>query len=101
MSTQGRRKQFFVGGQGSKELDCAKSTPTSPNTGHLSRHRHSLGIFLVCPFVGFTIIINYFLLIVPSICKAAAHREIFDINSLRGKLQQLGLPNLQDIFIGR
>ena len=25
--------------------------------------------------------------------------EIFGINALRGKLHQLGLPNLQDIFI--
>ena len=31
---------------------------------------------------------------------AAVRREIFGINSLRGKLQQLGSPNLQDIFIG-
>ena len=31
---------------------------------------------------------------------AAACREIFGINALRGKLQQLALPNLQDIFIG-
>ena len=31
---------------------------------------------------------------------AAARREIFDVNALRGKQQQLGSPNLQDIFIG-
>ena len=31
---------------------------------------------------------------------AAARREIFGVNALRGKLHQLGLPNLQDIFIG-
>ena len=31
---------------------------------------------------------------------AAACREIFGINALRGKQQQLGSPNLQDIFIG-
>ena len=31
---------------------------------------------------------------------AAARREIFGINALRGKRQQLGSPNLQDIFIG-
>ena len=31
---------------------------------------------------------------------AAARREIFGINALRGKQQQLGSPNLQDIFIG-
>ena len=31
---------------------------------------------------------------------AAAHREIFGVNALRGKQQQLGSPNLQDIFIG-
>ena len=37
-----------------------------------------------------------------SICYTAAapRREIFDINALRGKLHQLGSPNLQDIFIG-
>ena len=27
--------------------------------------------------------------------------EIFGVNTLRGKLHQLGSPNLQDIFIGR
>ena len=27
-------------------------------------------------------------------------REIFGVNALRGKQQQLGSPNLQDIFIG-
>ena len=26
--------------------------------------------------------------------------EIFGVNTLRGKQHQLGLPNLQDIFIG-
>ena len=31
---------------------------------------------------------------------AAALREIFGVNALRGKQQQLGSPNLQDIFIG-
>ena len=31
---------------------------------------------------------------------AAARREIFGVNALRGKRQQLGSPNLQDIFIG-
>ena len=31
---------------------------------------------------------------------AAACREIFGVNTLRGKQQQLGSPNLQDIFIG-
>ena len=31
---------------------------------------------------------------------AAACREIFGVNALRGKLHQLGSPNLQDIFIG-
>ena len=31
---------------------------------------------------------------------AAAHREIFSVNALRGKLHQLGSPNLQDIFFG-
>ena len=31
---------------------------------------------------------------------AAAGREIFGVNTLRGKLLQLGSPNLQDIFIG-
>ena len=31
---------------------------------------------------------------------AAGRREIFGINALRGKLHQLGSPNLQDIFIG-
>ena len=31
---------------------------------------------------------------------AAARREIFSVNALRGKQQQLGSPNLQDIFIG-
>ena len=31
---------------------------------------------------------------------AAVRREIFGINALRGKLHQLGLPNLQDIFGG-
>ena len=30
---------------------------------------------------------------------AAARREIFGVNALRGKQQQLGSPNLQDIFI--
>ena len=30
----------------------------------------------------------------------AARREIFGVNALRGKQQQLGAPNLQDIFIG-
>ena len=29
-----------------------------------------------------------------------AHKEIFGVNALRGKLQQLGSPNLQDTFIG-
>ena len=28
------------------------------------------------------------------------HLEIFGVNALRGKQQQLGSPNLQDIFIG-
>ena len=31
---------------------------------------------------------------------ATARREIFGVNALRGKQQQLGSPNLQDIFIG-
>ena len=31
---------------------------------------------------------------------AAARREIFGVNALRGKLHQLGSQNLQDIFIG-
>ena len=31
---------------------------------------------------------------------AAARREIFGVNALRRKQQQLGSPNLQDIFIG-
>ena len=31
---------------------------------------------------------------------AAARTEIFGVNALRGKQQQLGSPNLQDIFIG-
>ena len=31
---------------------------------------------------------------------AAARREIFGVNALRVKLQQLGSPNLQHIFIG-
>ena len=31
---------------------------------------------------------------------AATCREIFDVNALKGKLHQLGSPNLQDIFIG-
>ena len=36
-----------------------------------------------------------------SVCyAAAARREIFGVNALRGKQQQLGSPNLQDIFIG-
>ena len=35
-----------------------------------------------------------------NICYAAACREIFGVNALRGKLYQLGSPNLQDIFIG-
>ena len=30
---------------GQKELDCSYSTPTYPQTGHLSCQRHSLGIF--------------------------------------------------------
>ena len=34
-------------------------------------------------------------------CATAAHSEIFIFNALRGKLHQLGSPNLQDIFIGR
>ena len=28
-------------------------------------------------------------------------RDIFGVNALKGKLHQLGSPNLQDIFIGR
>ena len=35
-----------------------------------------------------------------SVRYAAARREIFGVNALRGKLHQLGSPNLQDIFIG-
>ena len=36
------------------------------------------------------------------ICYAsAAHREIFDVNTLIGKLHQLASPNLQEIFIGK
>ena len=35
-----------------------------------------------------------------SVRYAAARREIFGVNSLREKQQQLGSPNLQDIFIG-
>ena len=31
---------------------------------------------------------------------ATARREIFGVNALRGKRQQLGSPNLQGIFIG-
>ena len=34
-----------------------------------------------------------------SIRYIAACREIFGVNALRGKLHQLGSPNLQDIFI--
>ena len=30
----------------------------------------------------------------------ATRREIFGVNALRGKQQQLGSPNLQDIFNG-
>ena len=100
---QGSRKQFFVGvgvGRGPKELDCADLTPTYPKIGHVLRHRHSLGI-LVHPFC---VIHNYyklFLFTVSSVHYAAARKEIFNVNSLRGKLQQIGSPNLQDIFIGR
>ena len=32
---------------------------------------------------------------------ADVRREIFGVTTLRGKLHQLGSPNLQDIFIGR
>ena len=35
-----------------------------------------------------------------SVRYAAARREIFGVNTLTGKQQQLGSPNLQDIFIG-
>ena len=37
-----------------------------------------------------------------SVCytAAATHREIFGVNTLRGKLHHLGSPNWQDIFIG-
>ena len=35
-----------------------------------------------------------------SVRYAAVHREIFSVNALRGKQQQLGSPNLRDIFIG-
>ena len=42
------------------KLDCTNSTPTYPQTGHLSRHRDSLGIFCSTHFVWFTIIMNYF-----------------------------------------
>ena len=35
-----------------------------------------------------------------SVRYAAARREIFGVNAVRGKQQQLGSPNLQDIFIG-
>ena len=31
---------------------------------------------------------------------ATTRIEIFGVNALRGKLRQLGAPNLQDIFIG-
>ena len=31
---------------------------------------------------------------------AAVRRQIFGVNALRGKRQQLASPNLQDIFIG-
>ena len=31
---------------------------------------------------------------------AATHREIFGVTALRGKLHQLGSPNLQDFLIG-
>ena len=34
-----------------------------------------------------------------SVHSATARREIFGVNTLRGKLHQLGSPNLQDIFI--
>ena len=45
---QGCRKQFLVGGggRGPKEQNYADSMQTYPQTGHLSSHRHSLGIFL-------------------------------------------------------
>ena len=35
-----------------------------------------------------------------SVRHAAARREIFGVNALRGKLHHLGSSNLQDIFIG-
>ena len=35
-----------------------------------------------------------------SVRYAAARRVIFGVNALRGKQQQQGSPNLQDIFIG-
>ena len=38
------------------ELDCTDSMPTYPHTGHLSCHRHSLGVF-IAPYDN---IINYF-----------------------------------------
>ena len=94
---RGVESNFSLEGQGPKELDCTESTPTYPKTGHLLRHKHSLGI-LVHPFC---VIHNYyklFLFIVSSIRYAAARKEIFNVNSLRGKLQQIGLPSYSTLW---
>ena len=93
---RGVGSNFSLGGRGPKELDFSDSTQTYPKTGHLLCHMYSLGI-LVHPFC---VIHNYyklFLFILSSIHYASAHTEIYNV---RGKLQQIGSPNLQDIFIG-
>ena len=56
-----------------------------------------MGVLILCVYLScFCIFVLWFS--VPY--AAAAHIEIFGVNSLRGKLGQLGSPNLQDIFIG-
>ena len=43
---------------------------------------------------------GYFGLVFSTLPPLRVEREIFSVNTLRGKLHQLGSPNLQDIFIG-
>ena len=66
-------------------------------SGGYNLHRVSNVIGLVVSTGG----IRWILWFSVRYADAAARREIFGVNALRVKQQQLGSPNLQDIFIER
>ena len=64
-------------------------------------------VLILCMLINSKLVIYIIILILSYLfglpqltTAAAARREIFGVNTLRGKLHQLGSPNLQDIFIG-